>query len=34
MPKGSHSEKLMFSKSCAYYMTTQMPNIQFFHNNS
>ena len=34
MPKGSHSEKLMFSKSGAYYMRTQMPKIQFFHDNS
>lgn len=33
MPKGSHSENLMFSKSgCS--MRTQTPKIHFFHNNS
>lgn len=34
MPEASHSEKLIFSKSGAYYMKTYMPQIQLFHNNS
>ena len=34
MPERNHSEKLMVFKSGAGYMRTQMPKIQFFHNNS
>lgn len=34
MPNGSCSDKLMFSKSGAYYMKTQIPKIHLFNDNS